>query len=82
LQGVAVGVAHSHGIFDAGVKLWRNRFRDFDALLAQKLDGVIDLAVIGKLQSERGALGVVAQAERTRRQGNNARVVLGVAAQE
>ena len=64
LNRMAVGIAHRGGVFDSGVKFRRDRFRYFDAVVAEKFDGVFELAIVGELDAEGGTLGMRAQPKR------------------
>src|SRR5258708_5139677 len=58
LNRVTVGIAHRGGVFDAGVKVRRDRFRYVDAVVTEKFNGIFKLAVVGELDAESGAFGV------------------------
>jgi hypothetical protein len=76
---MAVRVERVGSVVDTGMKLRRN-FYKFDSVLAQKTDRLFELAVIGDLQPERGALRMAARAEPVaqRQWKERERVMLGI----
>ena len=62
---VAVRVAHRCRVLDTRVKLGRNRFPHRDAVATEKIDRVFQLAIIRKLDAERGAFGMRTQFQRS-----------------
>jgi hypothetical protein len=63
LNAVAVRVEDLGGIVDAGMKLGRNLFGNFNIMVAEKYHGIAKLAVVSDLQAERGTFGVGAETE-------------------